>query len=137
MLVTLSANSNQLTTLDLSHQASLGTLYLNSNPLTSLDLQGCDVLATLQLNSCQLTSIDLLTAPDVTSLSIMNGVLTVDAVNHILAALVTSGKYGGSCDISNNTPNAPPSTGPPNGIAAKANLNNETPPWTVNTDVIP
>jgi hypothetical protein len=61
-----------------------------------------------------------------------SGSLTSLNIDTILSLLVSFGKLGGSASISGQVPPAPPTVGPPNGIAAKATLIGRG--WTVTTD---
>jgi hypothetical protein len=69
-----------------------------------------------------------------TTFYVFSNVLTVLAVNTILTNLVSAGLTGGTVHTGIQTPAAPPSVGPPNGIVAKAALLAEVPAWSVTTD---
>lgn len=90
-------------------------------------------------------SIQLSIGPNITSFSgilylpLLNYVdfsgnnISVDVVNDILVGLAINGLLNGYVDLSGQTPAAPPSVGPPDGIAAKAYLSSLL-GWTISTD---
>jgi hypothetical protein len=112
---------------------ALQVLIAESNFLTSVDLSHNPALTWVDFWSNQLTTLDISANPLVTTLYVFGGnSLTVLAVNTILSQLVTFGLGGGTVNISGQVPAAPPSVGPPNGIAAAAAL--VAAGWTVTTD---
>ena len=133
-LVLLGLSATKISTLDLSANTSLTTIIGNNTYLTGLDLTGLVALANLELSSNEITTVDVSPAVGLTTLHLTACLLTSDAVNHILAALVANAQLGGICALTGQTPAAPPTTGPPDGIAAKAALKAEDPAWTVTTD---
>lgn len=113
---------------------ALAYLSCSTNSLTVLNLSGCSNLASLYCHQNSLTTVDINPCPLLTVLDFQVNELTVLAVNTILSQLVTFGLTGGQLELSPQTPAAPPSVGPPNGIAAKAALLAEIPAWAVTTD---
>jgi hypothetical protein len=113
-LTHLECSSDSLTTLDISGNPLLTEVHANATSLTTLDISSNPLLTTVDLQSCNLTTAE---------------------VNAILAQLVASGQTGGTVYLQAQASLAPPSAGPPNGIAAAAALLAESPPWMVNTDV--
>ena len=133
-LTVLSCPLNQLTTLDASGLSALTQLLCYSNALTTVNVTGCSALNFLHVAINQLTTVDISTNPLLTTFYVFSNVLTVLAVNTILTNLVSAGLTGGTVHTGIQTPAAPPSVGPPNGIVAKAALLAEVPAWSVTTD---
>jgi hypothetical protein len=102
-----------IASLDITHNPVLTSLTVKFNPLTILDISQNPLLVTIQASSMNLMS---------------------SSVNTILSLLVSFGHTGGTVNLVSQTPAAPPTVGPPNGIVAKAALLAEAPPWTVSTD---
>ena len=69
-LVTLSAQSNNLTEVDLRYNADLDNLNLSSNPITSIDLSANTGLLDVRLSNTSLTSINLDGLVDITLLTL-------------------------------------------------------------------
>jgi Leucine-rich repeat (LRR) protein len=113
---------------------NLQTLCLSTNNLTGVNLSGCTALVNFFCGVNALTSLDVSTSDNLLNLFAGSNQLTVASVNTILSALVSNGQTGGNVDVSSQAPAAPPSHGPPDGIAAEATLLGETPAWAVNTD---
>ena len=113
---------------------ALVTLHCATNSLTTLDISGCPNLAAVYCDTNSITTLDISHNPLLTVVSCQVNTLSVAAVNTILAQLVTFGLTGGTVYLNAQTPAAPPSAGPPNGIVAKAALLAETPAWAVLTD---
>ena len=89
----------------------------------------------IAIESEGITSISgLLNFPMLNTVTLNLNALPSYVINQILVDLVTLGNTGGSVDVSGQTPAAPPTVGPPNGITAKAALLAEAPPWMVTTD---
>lgn len=107
------------------------TLY--NSGLTSLSFVGCSLLTVLETSFNALTSCDIAGCANLNFFDCGSNPLTVQSVNSLLSALAATGTAGGflRCE---SIPPAPPSTGPPDGIAAKATLLAELPAWTVITD---
>lgn len=106
---------------NLADLPNLAVLDVANNPsLNTLNLSGCELLERVLASNCSLN------------------VKQVNTVLHDLAALTwqprPNGISHGWLYIDGQTPPAPPSHGPPNGIAAEHKLVNEDPPWTVVTD---
>ena len=133
-LTLLYCNDNALTTLDVTGCTALTTLICYYNALTTLDVTSLTALTALYCSFNSLTTLDVSNNTALTTLYCDNNALTILAVNTILSDLVTNGQVGGTVDCSLQTPAAPPSAGPPNGIVANATLLAEVPAWTVTTD---
>ena len=138
---------------NLSSMPGLSQLDVSGNSLTSLDVTGCLHLTSLNCDSNALTSLDVTHNPLTFLICSNNPIASLDVshnpllsyldcsytgrsvldVNTILAQLVSNGVTGGTVNTI-QTPAAPPSTGPPDGVAAKAALLAETPVWQVFTD---
>jgi hypothetical protein len=127
MLTALYCDSNALTALDVSASTVLGYLYCQDNALTSLDTTGCASLWSFNCNDNQLTALDISTNPAIISMNASNNLLTQDAVDAILAQLVTNGQSGGWVNLSGNVP---PSDA---GQASAATLQGLS--WTVTVDI--
>jgi hypothetical protein len=108
---------NKITNADFSKMKDIYVISFYDSLLTSLNITGLTKLAGLNLNK---------------------NTLTVESVNTILSTFdsfdttFTPPADYGIIDLSNQNPSAPPSSGPPNGITAKANLISRG--WTVQTD---
>lgn len=133
-LVYLICNSNLLISFDVINHAALQYLLCNNNLLSSIDVTGCTDLVQLKCNNNLLTTIGMSATPVLTYLLCHVNSMTVLAINNILSDFVYDGNTGGLVNCSGQTPAAPPSVGPPNGIVAKAALLAEVLPWTVTTD---
>lgn len=125
---------NGLATVDLTGCTALQQLNCSSNPGATLVINDCVNLIALIAESIGLNTIDISFFPNLTLLFLFDNTLTVLSVNTILTQLVTFGLQGGSVDTSGQTPAAPPSVGPPDGIAAVATLTGYATPWSVTTD---
>ena len=85
-----------------------------------------------------LTNLDISGLNKLSGLNLIKNKLTTESVNIILTTFNSfntthyPGTDYGTIDLSNQNPSAPPSSGPPDGITAKANLISRG--WTVNTD---
>jgi len=115
---------------------TLGSLDLHNNGAFAgpVDISGNPQLFFLWIASNPIAAVDISHNPLLTFVFVYNMSLSVLDVNTILAQLVTFGLTGGTCLIMGQTPAAPPSVGPPDGIAAKAALLAEIPAWTCTTD---
>ena len=134
-LLNFSTNYNAgLTSLSFVGCTALQYLDCSSNTLTSLDVTGCTALQTLYCSTNTLTSLDVHLNTALQTLYCYSNTLTVLAINTVLSDLVMNAVTGGTVNCSNQTPAAPPSTGPPDGIAAVVALVAEVPPWSVTTD---
>ena len=134
LLTQINVSNNSLGSLDVTHNTLLIQLYCSSNVLISLNVLSNPALTILYAHLNPLTTVDLSGNPLLTQVFLYQCTLTVLAVNTILCALVAAGQTGGTVYTFLQTPAAPPSTGPPDGIAAKAALLAETPAWTIATD---
>lgn len=108
---------NKITNADFSKMKDIVEIFLYDSLLTSFDISGLTKLA---------------------GLSLSKNTLTVESVNTILStfdsfntSFVPPQDFG-VINLSNQIPSAPPSSGPPDGITAKANLISRG--WTVQTD---
>jgi hypothetical protein len=133
----LNVSNNQLTKIDLSTiNKNWRSLTLSNNFLTTLRVtssQGSESGredATLDCSYNQLTSLTFDGYPKF--LVCNNNSLPTSQVNTILSDLAASGVTGGTVDLSNQTPPAPPSSGPPDGIGVVATLTGNG--WSVVTD---
>jgi hypothetical protein len=106
LLTRVLVNSNSITSLNLTHNPVLTYLDVRANSLVALDTTQNPLLGTGAPNTIWATG----------------NQLTVDAVNRILVNAVATGAPAGNINISSQTPAAPPSHGPPDGITAKATL---------------
>lgn len=80
----LTANTNKLTSIDLTKNTELEKLYININQLTSIDISKCTKLTTLNIEE------NLLTAIDITK-------------NQALQTLrISQNKFAGELDLSTN-----------------------------------
>jgi hypothetical protein len=111
-----------------------GIVFISGDITLISNLARLPGLVTLNCSGEALATLDVSACPALTGLNCSGNALTVLAVNTILSNLVTNGQTGGNVDCSAQTPAAPPSVGPPNGIVAKAALLAKVPPWTVTTD---
>jgi hypothetical protein len=101
----LNCSYNSLSTLDVSTCTALTGLDCYNNSLTTLTVTGCTAMTYLNCFSNSLT------------------VLSVNTTLFDMDSIATLGSFtGGTIDTSSQTPAAPPDTGPPNGVAAKADL---------------
>jgi hypothetical protein len=135
LLATIDVTFNSLTTLDVSGMTHLWYVGCYGNfGMTTLNVTGCTGLTTLASTFCALITVDISTCPLLIYVALQNNSLPVLVVNTVLTQLVAFGHTGGTVTLIGQTPAAPPSVGPPNGIAAKAALLAEVPAWTVTTD---
>ena len=102
-----------LVSVDLTNNSLLSSFVAYTNGFTSLNVSSCPLMTALYCNGAKIPSAD---------------------INTMLAFLVSSGLTGGTAIMSSQTPAAPPTVGPPNGIVAKAALLAMVPPWNVGTD---
>ena len=123
-----------LTSLVIGNASGLLNIGAGNNQLVSLSLTGLTSLVGLDFSNNPLTTVDLSQTPLLASLIGTNCNLTVLSVNTMLTDLAGFSVYGGDLDLSGQTPPAPPSTGPPNGIAAIAILQAPALGWGVVTD---
>jgi len=130
-LIQLDASLNSLTSLDVSGNPALKELNCYANSITSLNLAANTSLVLLECGMNGMTSL-LLPSSQINSIDCSQNALSVSMVNTILASLNNSGVLNGSATLNDQTPAAPPSHGPPDGIAAKAALGGKG--WTVLTD---
>lgn len=130
----LDCGNTLLTSLDVSGLVSLNDLECYQSLLTSLNLTGCAALTIITAYSNALTTCNISASPLLSQVDFTSNQLTVLAVNTILDTLANNGVTGGTVSLSGQTPAAPPSVGPPDGIAAKATLQAEVPSWNVFTD---
>ena len=126
-LARLDCNTNSLTALDASTCTLVNYLSCYSNALTSIDVAGLTSLAFLLCGNNALTTLDLSGNPLLTCLDISNNLLPQDAVDAILAQLVTNGQEEGWVNLSGNVP---PSDA---GQASAATLVGLS--WTVTVDI--
>lgn len=133
-LINFSTRYNATNSLTFVGCANLQLLRADLSGITFLTVSNCPGLISIQASSNLFTtmSVGSLTALNFANFS--SGLLTIQAVNTILTQLVALGNTGGLVNLSLQTPAAPPSVGPPDGIAAKAALLAEVPPWAVATD---
>ena len=98
-------DSNQLTSIDVSHNTALTYLNLNYNQLTSIDVSHNTALISLGLYSNQLTSIDISNNTALTSLTLSSNKLTsVDVSNNTaLTHLGLNDNQLISIDVSHST----------------------------------
>jgi hypothetical protein len=134
LLTYLDCTNCGLTSLLIGGCPILDTLICPINSLSVLDASGLGLLTILRCSNNSLTSLNLTGCVSLLNLQASTNQLTVLSVNNTLNSLVSSGVTGGNCLIDMQTPAAPPSVGPPNGIVAKAALLAEIPPWFVLTD---
>ena len=104
-LTSLSCDSNQLTSLDVSYNTALLYLSCRINQLTSLDVSNNTALTYLSCRSNQLTSLDVSNHTDLTTLYCSSNQLTsLDVSNNTaLVGLDCSQNQLTSLDVSNNT----------------------------------
>lgn len=107
------------------------SLDVNNSGLTALDISGATALTTLVCSANSLTALDVSTNTALTALVCSTNSLTALAVNTILSDLDTAGLSGGTVDLSGGS-NAAPTSGPPDGLTAKANLIGKG--WTITTN---
>ena len=127
------AQNNSLTTLDLSGNPALVTFLCYNNSLSSLNIGTSTNLTTLFLY--QNLALSDFTLNGFSSLLTFNGRLcglTTAKVNRMLDGLNIYGLHNGSCQLDSQTPAAPPSTGPPDGVFASASLTGKG--WYITTD---
>lgn len=143
-LQTLIANPGGLVSLDVTNLTNPKVFTLNSNALTSVagfsnkptlqtvDLTGNGLLTSVNFaNDTSLVSLILAGGSLLNVVVASNCALSSSQVNAILHVLALGAVNGGTCNLSGQTPAAPP-TG--QGIVDKATLLARTPPWTVTTD---
>ena len=140
-LKTLNVSNNKLTEIDLSTiNSNWRVIGVPGNFLTILNVtssQGAESNrenATLDCSGNQLTFLKLKDDnwSNIINLNCRSNSLTTLQVNTILSHLSTNGLNGGIVDLSNQTPAAPPTTGPPDGIGAVTTLTGNG--WSVTTD---
>ena len=104
-LTDLYCNLNQLTELDVSHNAALKLLYCNDNQLTELDVSHNTALAELLCFNNQLTELDVSNNTALTTLSCeCNNLSKLDVSNNTaLTILSCDGNNLSKLDVSNNT----------------------------------
>ncbi len=104
-LTDLSCGSNQLTSLDVSHNTALSGLYCYSNQLTSLDVSNITVLTRLDCSDNQLTRLDVSNNTELQSLYCYYNQLTSLDVsrNTALTNLNCRSNQLTSLDVSHNT----------------------------------
>lgn len=156
LLSSVDISSTSLTSFDALSSTSLVNLWCNGANLTSINVTGCQNLQNLDVGNCNLTTLNISGCPSITGLdcysnpslvsvyissstalaamNAQNCKLSVNAVNDILDSIAQNSVTGGALTLNGQTPAAPPSVGPPDGIAAKANLMARVPPWTIFTD---
>lgn len=132
-LTFLDCRENLLTSVDVGQCPNLVVLSVGGqNVLTALDVSGNPFLRLLICDTNSLTTLDLSGNPKLTGVYTSSNALTVLAVNTILAQLVAFGLPDGQVVTAGQTPAAPPSAGPPDGIAAAASLVSSG--WIITTD---
>ncbi len=101
----LNCSSNQLATLDVSHNTALTELLCAGNKLTRLDVSNNTALTELSLKSNQLTSLDVSNNTALTFLSLSGNQLTNLDISNNTALTVLSLEVNQltSLDVSNNT----------------------------------
>ena len=97
-------------------------------------LSSLPALTTLSCENSLLASLDI-SGTHLKNLLLDGNQLGVDDVNQILSDLVAGGVANGVVTLDNQTPPAPPSVGPPDGIAAMATLVADG--WSVTVDGVP
>ena len=115
------------TSLQYSFQSTPG--FINAFP----SVTGLTSVTTLDWSSCaNVTGWTASTVPASLTSAVMTGnAFTAAAVNQILVDFDTAGATGGTLNISGGT-SAAPTTGPPDGVAAKASLTGKG--WAVTTN---
>jgi hypothetical protein len=157
-VINLGIKNNNISSINLSNYANLTSMELNGINITNLSLVNNPLLDTIFINSTNITSLSLtnnpllysidisqnsnlvtLTLPSTlnTNISLFNAYnckLPTSTINEILYRLDTDSTVtGGTTYLYNQTPSAPPSVGPPDGIAAADSLINVK-GWDVQTD---
>jgi len=134
-LVSFSSQYNSTDSLSFVGCANLTNIHVDFSGLSSLTVSNCPVLFAIAASlNYALTTVTVAGLVTLNLLNLNNCSLTVQSVNTILSQLVALGNTGGQLLLQAQTPAAPPSVGPPNGIVAKAALLAETPAWAVVTD---
>jgi hypothetical protein len=109
------STTNQITGLVISPVAkkTISEIDITNNSLSSIDLSNCEILGAITLTNNNLNS---------------------NSINTILNDILNTGPVSGVAQLDGQSPSAPPTTGPPDGIAAKAALISNG--WTVVTDLV-
>ena len=134
--ILLFGGNNGITAVDLTANSALTNVQCQyCGTLTALDTSLNPALAVLYAPNCAaLATLDISNNPLMSYFRVHACKLPVLVVNTSLNNLASFGLTGGTCQINGQTPAAPPSVGPPNGIVAKAALLAKVPPWSVTTD---
>ena len=108
------------------------------NKITNADLTKMKNIYVITFYDSLLTSLNITGLVNLVGLDLTKNTLTIESVNTILSTFdsfdttfIPPADFG-VIDLSDQNPSAPPSSGPPDGIAAKANLISRG--WIVNTD---
>jgi Leucine-rich repeat (LRR) protein len=131
-LETFIFGQNNFVTIDLSSFKKLKIVYGQVQTLININLSTLPLLEDIILNSNDITTINISNSPKIINLDLENNNLAVNTVDTILNTLDTNGLNNGNLKLHLQTPSAPPSIGPPNGITAKSNLISKG--WIVITD---
>ena len=142
-------DNNSLTTIDTSNLNGLWFLRCHNNPITSLDFTNNPNLTTLACTYTKIPTLDFTHNPLIASVEYIGGgttgrylstiifgstnnisqirvdgnLLSTNQINYILTEVDANGITNGTeCRLDAQSPAAPPSSGPPDGITAKANL---------------
>lgn len=139
-LFSVQVQSNLLTgAIDFSASTNINTVDCSVNSITSLDFTGCANLAALFCFTNSLTSLNISSSHVLNDLIANDNHFDTAAVNTILVDVDTlAGTYSsyiGFLDLSGQLPSgAPPDSGPPDGLTARANLIAAPKLWNVTTD---
>jgi hypothetical protein len=108
------------------------------NKITNADLTKMKNIYVITFYDSLLTSLNITGLVNLVGLDLTKNTLTIESVNTILSTFdsfdttfIPPADFG-VIDLSDQNPSAPPSSGPPDGITAKANLVSRG--WIVNTD---
>jgi len=124
--------NNLLTSLDSSNLELLENLTAPGNNLININIQNCKELVRLNLNdNNNLNDLNIEDCEKLQFVNLDNCNFSQNSINNFLYILDINGLSDGQF-LGNQNPSAPPSSGPPDGITAKANLISRG--WTVNTD---
>ena len=130
-------DSSQITSVDFTNNPLMDTIILNNSTISTIDITSLVYLVELQLDGISsLSSISSFAGIPIERLTMLGSNLSSADVNNILFEIDVNNTpislLGSYIFLQLQSPPAPPTVGPPDGITAKNNL--LTKGWTVGTD---
>lgn len=132
---TASTNTETGLPATLASEADFCTIFsleISVTNATSMTIASLPDLGYIDVSDCALTSVSISNCVALVELYFNFNQLSSAQVNQILYQLSTNAIDDGVVVLNNQTPAAPPTTGPPDGVAAKATLEGRG--WTVSVD---